>query len=124
MFTDFLAQSSANSDAHFFEFLQSLNPDMVGVCMLLTVIGVFGTIIAVSVTLIESRKRIRLAQIQKETVDDLLNRGYALEDIQKLVHGQSGWDKFCGIFNAKSSDVPVDAQTHYRRPVPPNKQPV
>ena len=44
-------------------------------------------------------KKVKLARLQKETVDDLLSRGYSLEEVERIVFGQSNWDKFCGIFS-------------------------
>jgi hypothetical protein len=117
---EILAQSG---DASFFGFLQSINPDVMGAVMILAVIGTFVAIISISITLIESRKKITLAKLQKETVSDLLDRGYKLEDVERIVFGQSGWDKFCGIFHQKPREDRA-SKTSFRQPVPPNKQAV
>lgn len=104
------------------EFLKTVDQELLGAAVILTIIGTFASIITITVTLIESRKKIRLAKLQKETVDDLLNRGYGLEEVERIVFGQSNWDKFCGIFSQKKNSETREARTTYRHPVPPQKQ--
>lgn len=113
---------SQQGNSELLEFLKSLDQDLLGVAVILTIIGIFGSVITVSVTLIEARKKVKLARLQKETVDDLLSRGYSLEEVERIVFGQSNWDKFCGIFSQKKNHNAPEARTEYRRPVPPQKQ--
>ncbi len=107
------------SDSELFQFLKTLDQDVISAAVILIVIGSFGSLIAISITWLEARKKIKLARIQKETVDDLLNRGYSLNEVERLVFGQSGWDKFCGIFGNKGEVEEV--KQDFRRPVPPQK---
>lgn len=108
------------SNSELLEFLKTVDQELLGAAVILTIIGTFASLIAISVTLIESRKKIKLAKIQKETVDDLLNRGYGLEEVERIVFGQSNWDKFCGMFNQKKADA-RETRAAYRQPVPPQK---
>ncbi len=96
-----LLAQAASSD--FWQFMETLDRDVVGACMVLSVIGFFGALIAISCTFIESRKRIRLAKLHKQMVDDLVARGYSPDDIEKVVYQQSGWSKLCGVFAKKAS---------------------
>lgn len=107
------------SESELLQFIKTLDTDVLSVAVILTVVGTFGSLIVISVTWLESRKKIKLAKIQKETVDDLLNRGYKLEEVERLVFGQSGWEKFCGIFGKK--EAPDGLTPDFRHPVPPKK---
>lgn len=117
MLTSLIAQA-AESD--FTTVVQSVDSETLGIALILTVIGVFVTVIAVSITFIESRKKLQLARLQREMIDDLVNRGFKPDEIEKLVHGQTGWDKFCGIFQQRKSEF----SDSFVRPASPVKKPV
>ena len=120
MLINLLAQveATAQSRSEFIEFMSSLDPDTVGVMLILTVIGFFVGSTVVLIVLIEARKSVKLAKIQQEMVEDLVNRGFSPEEIHKLVRGENGWDKFCGLFQRKNKESNHGGY----RPVPPVKQ--
>ncbi len=99
------------------DVLSRLDPDIIGACLILGVIGSVGIIITTVVAITDTYKSITMAKISKAMVEDLLARGYSPEEIERLLHGDKAWNKFKRFFAKQQSR----GREGYR-PMPPVKQ--
>ena len=93
-----------------------VDSEFIGVALILTTIGTFGALIAVSITLIHTVKSIWLARISRSMISELLAKGYSPDEVAMLIHGKkkSGfkWLSF------GKTEMPVSDKS---QPVPPVK---
>ena len=98
------------------DLISRLNPDVIGACLILGVIGSVATIITIVVAVVDTYKSITLAKLSKSMVEDLLARGYSPEEIERLLHGDKAWNKFKRFFAKQRKSAEA------YRPMPPVKQ--
>lgn len=75
------------------ELLQNMNPDVLGAAMILGTILFFVTVVVSIVTICQTITRLAVVRSNKSLVQDLLSKGYSVDDVERLVYGQAGWNK-------------------------------
>ncbi len=80
-----LAQTSEPS---VFQLLQRIDPDMLGAMGLVATILTFVLITIVMTTLCRTYQNISLAKLHNQMINELLAKGYSVDEIQQLVSGQ------------------------------------
>lgn len=103
------------------ELLNGVDPDMLGVVLLMVVILSFASLIAITVTLIEAIKSVLLARQSRKLIRELLEQGFSPTEVAQLVSDQSRWSKVKNWMRfGREAEIPVATG---RYAVPPVKQP-
>ncbi len=111
------------SQSEFFEFLRSIDSDMVGAMMIVGTIFFFVTLIVAMVTISRTVQDIVLIRSNRKMVEQLLASGYSVDDVERLVYGQNRWNVLTRMLGRcrkanYSNEMPV------HQPRPPVKMPV
>lgn len=121
----FLAQAHADdataseSKSGISSILNSMDPDIMSAIVILGLIFSFVIAIVSIIAILGTYQKVTISKMTNELVRDLLEKGYNAEEIAKVVHGPSGWDRVGNLFKRKSNP-----QIYKNRPVPPVKQSV
>ncbi len=76
---------AANSEL--FRLLERIDPDFLGVIGLVATVMCFALLIISVVTIFRTFQNISLAKLQNQMINELLSKGYSVDEIQRLVHG-------------------------------------
>jgi len=114
----FLAQQS-----EFFELLQSVDSDFVGVMLILTTIFSFVTVIVFVVTVSRTIQSVLVVRSSQRMVEGLLAKGYSVDEVERLVYGHKGWNAFSRMVG-RCRDAIRRNNAPGRHPAPPVKMPV
>ena len=108
-----------------FSLIKEINPEMLGVVMILATIGIFVATIVTVVTICSTWSNMSMMRMSHSLVKDLLNQGYSVDDIDRLVYGNQGWGRKLKQFvrNTKKQ-MTGSPQDYSNRPAPPVKQAV
>lgn len=79
-----LAQAAHSS---FFDLFQKVDPDFLGVMGILTTVFTFVFLMVAISTISRTIQNISIARMQNQMINELLAKGYSVQDIQQLVHG-------------------------------------
>ena len=112
--TDVAAESGSSSG--FYELLNRIPEEALAAVLILSLIFSFITVLVTVICLIEWRKSISLATINRELITDLLDRGCTPAEIEQIAYGSSIASKIRRLFKGSSNLVKC-----YKRPVRPVK---
>ena len=107
-----LAQA-ANSE--FFRLIEKIDPDFLGVIGLVSSILTFVLLIVSVVFVLRTIQKVSLAKMQNQMVNELLSKGYSVDEIQQLVFNNRRNVLFRFFDNRKQGYV-------NRNPSPPVKR--
>lgn len=118
----------AKSD--FIEILQLFDNDLLGVVLVLTTIGTFVTLIVSVLSIVRTWNNIAQMRMNQSLVKELLNQGYSVDDIERIVYGGQQWGKRFKrlVDTARNGFSKVASRREFARrnefatPVPPVKQ--
>lgn len=93
----------------FFQVLQEMNPDVLGAAMILGTILFFVTLIITIITICQTINQLAVLRSNKSLMQDLLSKGYSVDDVERLVYGPGGWSKLTRALSkfAKSKNRPL-----------------
>jgi hypothetical protein len=112
-----LAQSS-NS---LFQLLESIDRDALAVIFILATIGTFFAVIFIVGFTMSTVKSISTTRMTQTMIRELLNKGYSVDDVERLVYGAPLTQKVKNLFTAAQRRVrPHNCDFP---PSPPIKQP-
>lgn len=116
----------AQSNSEFLEFLKLIDSDILGVVFIIGTIGFFVSLIVMVVAITRTWNNIAMVRMNQRLVQELLQKGYSVDDIERLAYGQAWSHRFCKIFRSAKSQFEnyVNRNKRENRPVPPYKQPV
>lgn len=115
----------AKSNSEFIEFLQLFERDLIGAVFIIATIGAFVSFIVLVVSISRTWNNIALARMNQRLVQDLLAKGYSVEDIERLAYGDHAWSHHLRkmVRSAKNQFANmVNRRTYENQPVPPYKQ--
>ncbi len=95
------------------ELLKSLDSDVVGAALILSVIGAAAMSITVVCLIADTFKSITMAKMQKSMIEDMLAKGFTPEEVERLVYGGKAWHKLRRLFQR---DVGKDTAGNTPRP--------
>ena len=81
------------NESSLIELLQTMNPDVLGATLVVGTIFFFMSLIVSVVTVCNTLTHIVALRSNKSLVQDLLSKGYSVDDVERLVYGPSGWKK-------------------------------
>ena len=97
-----------------FELLERIDPDILGAVAILSVIMFFVLLVTSVVTICRTYQNVTLARMQSQMLNDLLAKGYSVDEIQQLIYGHKR-SVFTRFFDGSR-------QTYVsQRPAPPVK---
>lgn len=111
----------------FVEFLQRMDPDLLGTVLILGIIFSFVICIVTIVTVARTWNRMVELRMNQRLVKDLLKQGYSVDDIERLASSGTSIGRHLHGFvqSAKHRIVRMSRSNEYaNRPVPPVKQSV
>lgn len=117
----------AQHNSEFLEFLKLLDNDILGVALIIGTIGTFVSFIVVVVSVTRTWNNISITRMNQRLVQELLQKGYSVDDIERLAYGGGAWShRFNKLFNSAKVQLANLVKRHQRenRPVPPYKQSV
>ena len=82
-----------------FDLLQSLDPDVLGAALIVGTILFFVSVIVSVVTICTTFTNLAAMKNNRALVEDLLNKGYSVDDVERLVYGQGGLGKLSRALN-------------------------
>ena len=103
------------ADSSLVKLLDRVDPDFLGVIGILTVVMAFVFSIVFVVTVARTIQNITLTRMHRKLINELLDRGYAVNDIQQLLNGRQQ-----GVL-ARFFDGRGQKYVTTRRPSPPVK---
>jgi hypothetical protein len=112
--------------SEFVEVLRLFDNDLLGVVLVLATIGTFVTLIVSVISISRTWNNLAQIRMNQSLVKDLLNQGYSVEDIERLVYGggQRWGSRFKQLVQSARSRF-SRARNRYEyanQPVPPVKQ--
>lgn len=119
----FLAQGQVESSG-FMELLQSVDKELLGTVMILGTIGFFVSIIVCVCTISSTITNLRVVKMHNTMVQDLLQKGYSVDDIERLTMGQGIGGQVKKLVRAATNRINKTGYQEGNRPVPPVKQTV
>ena len=116
-----LAQSSGPEPI--FQLLESIGPEPLAAIMIIgTIGGIAITIVSITLTL-STINNITTMRMSQSMVKNLLEKGYSVEDVERLVFGGKPWGrrgkKLIRTARSRWQNQPLDSGQH---PMPPVKQ--
>ncbi len=102
------------ADSSLIQLFERVDPDFIGVIGILTVVMAFVFSIVLVVTSARAIQNITLARMHRSMINDLLDRGFAIDEIQQLLNGREK-GVFARFFDARRPEC------FSRRPSPPVK---
>lgn len=119
----------AKSNSEFIEFLKLFDNDILGVVFIMGTVGIFVSFIVVVVTIARTWNNIATARMNQRLVQELLQKGYSVDDIERLAYGGNFWSqrfgKLCQSAKSRLASIVKRHQNHYaNQPAPPYKQSV
>lgn len=110
----------------FLEFLSRIDNDFIGVVMILTTVGTFSTIIISVIVVFNTLNNLVATRMNHSLTKSLLAKGYSVDEVERLVHGQPNWSRRIGSVVRRASNE-LGRLSHRMRganhPAPPVKQP-
>jgi hypothetical protein len=110
------------------EMLKHIDGDILGAVFVIGTIGIFVSFIVVVVSIARTWNNIAVVRMNQTLVQDLLEKGYTVDDIERLAYGGQNWSrKFRQLFHSAKSQISSLHRRRYRnhyenQPVPPMKQ--
>ena len=117
----------AQSNSEFLEFVKLIDGDVLGVVFIIGTIGFFVSLIVLVVSISRTWNNIVVVRMNQRLVQELLQKGYSVDDIERLAYGGQAWSHcFRKMFHSAKSQFAnyVNRNQHENQPVPPYKQPV
>jgi len=117
----------AQSNSEFLEFLKLIDGDILGVVFIIGTIGFFVSLIVMVVAITRTWNNIAMVRMNQRLVQELLQKGYSVDDIERLAYGGQAWShRFRKMFHSAKSQFTnyVNRNKRENQPVPPYKQPV
>lgn len=115
----------AKSNSEFIEFLQLFERDLIGAVFIIATVGAFISFIVLVVSITRTWNNLALARMNQRLVQDLLAKGYSVDDIERLAYGGQAWSyqlrKMIGSARDQVANM-VNRRTGENQPVPPYKQ--
>ena len=71
-----------------FQLLERIDPDFLGAIAMVTTIFSFILMITTVVTVCRTYQKVALARMQNQMINELLAKGYSVDEIQQIVLGQ------------------------------------
>lgn len=107
-----------------FELLQSLDKELLGVILIVGTVGIFVTSIVAICTISGAITNLRAMKLHQTMVTDLLQKGYSVDDIERLTMGQGIGGQVKKLVRAATNRLSTSGQSPdpANRPVPPVKQ--
>ena len=87
------------ANSAFIELLQSLDRDVLGAVFIVGTVLFFVTVITSVVTICKTLSNLAAIKSNRTMVEDLLSKGYSVDDVERLVYGQGGFDKLSRVLN-------------------------
>ncbi len=115
----------AQSNSEFLQFLEMLDGDLLGAVLIIGTIGFFISFIVVVASVSKTWNNIAISRMNQNLIQDLLAKGYSVEDIERLAYGGPSWNrKFHKLFKSAKSQFAshVRRRRYENQPVPPMKQ--
>ena len=115
----------AQSNSEFLEFLRLIDSDILGVVFIIGTIGFFVSFIVMVVSITRTWNNIATVRMNQRLVQDLLQKGYSVDDIERLAYGGHAWSQRVSkmIQSAKSQLASFVRRNRYEnQPAPPYKQ--
>ena len=111
------------AESELYQLLTQLPEEALAAVFILGVIFSFATIIVTVISFAVSFRSVRLAQLSKDLIEELIAKGYTPQEITALVHGPNRWSKIQELFTFARNRTPFHCR-HDRYPAPPVKQTV
>lgn len=117
----------AQSNSEFLEFLGMIDNDILGVVFIIGTIGIFVSFIVTVVSIARTWNNIAMVRMNQRLVQDLLQKGYSVDDIERIAFGGPALSKqFRKLFQSAKSQLAsfANRNRYENQPVPPYKQSV
>ena len=111
----------------FFQLLQQIDEEFLGVVLIIATVGTFVTAIVTVVSLARTVNNLAVTRMQHSMVKNLLAQGYSVEDTERLAYGNYRWGHKLRHF-VHSAKTRLARMRHPRHPhsaqypMPPVKQ--
>ena len=116
----------AQSNSEFLEFLKLIDGDILGVVFIIGTIGLFVSFIVLVASIARTWNNIAMVRMNQRLVKELLEKGYSVDDIERLAYGGQAWSqqfrKICQSAKSRLANY-FDRNKYENQPVPPYKQP-
>ena len=112
--------------SEFIEFLELFDNDLLGVVLVLMTIGTFVTVIVSIVSITRTWNQIAHQRMNQAMMKDLLNQGYSVDDVERLVYGAPRWtSRFKQMVKSARDTFSRSRRQREQvnQPLPPVKQP-
>ena len=109
----------------FFQLLQQIDDDFLGVVLIIATVGTFITAIVTVVSLARTVNNVALTRMQHSMVKNLLAQGYSVEDTERLAYGNYRWGHKLRHFVSSAKTRLARMRRHpqpMHYPMPPVKQ--
>ena len=107
----------ATSDSTFFRLAERIDPNLLGAIGLISVVLTFIFLVVSTVTFCRTLQSLSLAKMQNQMINELLAKGYSVDEIQQLVTGSRRRNVLFRIFDR-------GRQAYINRPAAPVKSTV
>lgn len=113
------------AQSEFIEFLKLFDDEVLGAVFIIGTIGIFISFITLVVSVTRTWNNIAMVRMNQRLVQELLQKGYSVDDIERLAYGGNVWrQQFRKMIDSAKAQFANLAKRHRHEnpPAPPFKQ--